>query len=438
MAFTAPAPAPSALHRRELCLRDARSVQILARALPIIGFLLAAGLIVSRRPDAVSNAQFFAEDGKIFFADVYNRGLLATLAVPQSGYFQELPTLAAGLAQLVPLTLAPLVMNLVAIAIRALPVGLLLSARAKTISPDLRVRALLASLYIALPGISEADANVDNALWYLAVAAVIVLMLAPAERTRARLLDGTILVMCALTGVFSIALSPLAFLYRRWRGPQAVPKSTLFILSFGAVLQLSAIFVLQHHLPSGFNAAPRTTLPLHASPSLFLQIIGGRAILPSLLGNSLTFSAPVTLFAGVAGILGATLAFRRGTDELRLFLTFAAMLLLMALAHPQGVNWLGLSTPPHSGRYFLIPELAVAATVVWAAGRERAASLRLAAIAMLLFTCVAIIPSEWSYEPYVGTGFTLTAHRFERLRRGSKAVFYLNPGMPWSMTLIKH
>ncbi|MGH2905043.1 MAG: hypothetical protein ACRDK7_15885 [Solirubrobacteraceae bacterium] len=124
-------------------------------------------LIVSRRPDAVTHAQFWAEDGKLFYANVYTHGLFATLAVPASGYFQELPILAADIAQLVPLAFAPLVMNSIAITVQVLPVGLLLSRRAETIAPDIRVRSLLAALYIALPGAPESNANVDNALWFL-------------------------------------------------------------------------------------------------------------------------------------------------------------------------------------------------------------------------------------------------------------------------------
>src|SRR4029077_6266399 len=244
--------------------------------LPLWGMLFAGLLVVSRRPDAIEHAQFWAEDGKLFYADVYNRGLLATLAVPQSGYFQELPTLAAGIAQLVPLAFAPLVTNTIASAVRVLPVGLLLSRRAETISPDIRVRALLAALYIALPGSPESDGNIDNALWYLAPAAVIVLMLRPPARRSARVLDVTTVALCSVTGVFSIALAPLAFSYRHWRGRDAVSRLTLAILTAGAAIQLLAIFVLEYHLPHGFGAEPRITSPLHASIPGFFRVLGVR------------------------------------------------------------------------------------------------------------------------------------------------------------------
>jgi hypothetical protein len=407
----------------------------LGSKVPAIGFVLAVALIVSRRPDAVTHAQLWAEDGRLFFADVYNRGFLATLLVPQSGYFQTLPVLVSGLARLLPLAWAPLAMNLAAIAVRALPVALLLGARARTISPDRRIRALLAALYIALPGLPEADGNIDNALWYLAVAAIIVLMRAPPVRRRGRLSDGAILLACATTGVFSIILAPLAIAYRRWR-PDRVPWSSVAILSAGAALQLTSLIILQYHLPRGFNAAPRVSVPLGASPQLFLQLLGGRVILPAVFGDSVSFTEGAGLLAGSAGVLAFVLAFRRAGAELRLFLAFAALQFVMALAHPQGVSWPQMTLASNSGRYFIIPGLAVAATLVWACAPARGPLIRPVTIGLLLFAAVVTIPTEWSYPAYKRTNFASKATTFEHSPPGTTTEFALNPN-GWSMTLIR-
>ncbi|HEY5198088.1 MAG TPA: hypothetical protein VIJ51_13790 [Solirubrobacteraceae bacterium] len=119
--------------------------------------------MISRRPDAITDAQFWAEDGTIFYANVYAHGVLATLVVPIGGYLNALPVLVTGIARTVPLTQAPLVTNLAAIAVQVLPVGLLLGRRAATISPKLAVRVLLAALYIGLPGAASVDANITDA-----------------------------------------------------------------------------------------------------------------------------------------------------------------------------------------------------------------------------------------------------------------------------------
>lgn len=414
----------------------ARPVEWLRALTPLWGMLLAAGLIVSRRPDAVAYARFWAEDGKLFYADVYQHGLFATLTVPQSGYFQELPVLAAGLAQLVPLAVAPLAMNLVAIAVRVLPVGLLLSRRAQTIAPDVRVRGLLAALYLALPGAPEANANADNALWFMAVAAVIVLMLRPPRRTSARVLDTAILALCAVTGVFSIALAPLALLYRRWRGTAAVSKLTLAILAAGGALQVVSIFVLEYHLPGGFGAAPRLTAPLHATVTGFFRVFGARVIAEPLLGNSVALSAAAATILGAMGVVGALGAFRRGTPELRLMIAFGAALFTMALARPIGVGWPQLLVFPEGSRYFIIPQLAAAAALVWAIGHVRRAPWRVLLVGVLAYMCLVTIPREWAYTPFRQTDYTRQAALFEHARPGRHMRFELEP-RGWSMVLVK-
>jgi hypothetical protein len=51
----------------------------------VIVFLSAFLLIFSRRPDAVLNAQFFAEDGQRWFADAYQMGFRCLLIPDQAG-----------------------------------------------------------------------------------------------------------------------------------------------------------------------------------------------------------------------------------------------------------------------------------------------------------------------------------------------------------------
>src|ERR1039457_6643827 len=91
--------------------------------------LFACAILAARRPDAIFHSQFWAEDGHVWFADAYNLGWWQALFQVHTGYFQTFPRLGASLALLVPLSLAPLLLNLLAIAVRALPVNLLLSAR---------------------------------------------------------------------------------------------------------------------------------------------------------------------------------------------------------------------------------------------------------------------------------------------------------------------
>ena len=75
-----------------------------------------------RRPDALLNAQFWAEDGAFWYADAYNAGPWISLFQPENGYFQTISRLVAGISLLFPLRDAPLFFNVAAITIQALPV----------------------------------------------------------------------------------------------------------------------------------------------------------------------------------------------------------------------------------------------------------------------------------------------------------------------------
>ncbi len=130
-------------------------------------FLLAAVLVVSRRPGVLWNAQFHAEDGQ-FFAAAYNNGWVHVLLFPYAGYLVLFERIAGALALLPPLRFAPLLMNLIGLTVQVLPINFLLSARCSNWG-GLATRALFAAVYIALPSGSEINVTVTNAQWHLAL-----------------------------------------------------------------------------------------------------------------------------------------------------------------------------------------------------------------------------------------------------------------------------
>ncbi len=207
------------------------------------------------------------------------------------------------------------------------------------------------------------DATTTNALWYLAVAAVLILICDPPKHRSTRVFDGVVLALCATSGVFAFALAPLAFVYRRWHRRHALPWWMIAILTAGAALQSLSLLVLQYHLPSGFQGGPRGSYPLHPSISLFFEIVGRRVILDAFGAGT---AAPASTLAVLFGVLGAVLAFaafRSGSPALRLFLAFATAMLVLSLIDPSA-TWSDLAVPGVGGRYFMIPQLATAAIVV--------------------------------------------------------------------------
>ncbi len=96
----------------------------------LIVFLTAFLLIFSRRPDAITNAQFFAEDGQRWFADAYHLGI-AMPAHSRPGWRISPYRSPPGrlIVLIFPFSRAPLVMNLCAILVQILPVTIFVSSR---------------------------------------------------------------------------------------------------------------------------------------------------------------------------------------------------------------------------------------------------------------------------------------------------------------------
>src|SRR6185312_14008418 len=150
----------------------------------LVGFLI----IFSRRPDAILNAQFFAEDGQRWYADAYQFGLRSLLIPDEAGgYLHTVPRLAALLSLLFPLARAPLVMNLCAIAIQVLPVTIFISSRFPCI--PLWKRLLGSFLYLGTPNSYGTNANATNIQWHLGLLACLVLLAQPPNSQRWKVFD---------------------------------------------------------------------------------------------------------------------------------------------------------------------------------------------------------------------------------------------------------
>lgn len=204
-------------------------------------FVSVSLLILTRRPDALLHAQFFAEDGTVWFAEAYNFGWFHSLLIPHTGYFQTLPRLAAALALLVPLSLAPLAMNLIGMCIQALPVNFLLAERSASLG-TFRVRGLMAIAYVALPNVTEINVNITNGQWHLALLACLTLLANPASNAFARGVDFAILLIAGFTGPFCLMLLPVGgTLWWVYRSPERLQR--LAIIALATVVQTIALLL---------------------------------------------------------------------------------------------------------------------------------------------------------------------------------------------------
>src|ERR1700729_3940998 len=97
---------------------------------------LACAIVISRRVDAFTNAQFYAEDGSKWFSDAYAHGPLGALFLSYNGYFQLISRLGPVVAAPFNILYAPLIYNIIGLLVQVAPVAFLLSSRFDTVVPS--------------------------------------------------------------------------------------------------------------------------------------------------------------------------------------------------------------------------------------------------------------------------------------------------------------
>jgi hypothetical protein len=400
-------------------------------------FLAVCALLVARRPDAVSHPQFWAEDGRVWYAEAYNLGWWTALFRTWTGYFLTLPRLGAGLALLLPFLHAPLLLNLIAIAIQALPVNLMLSSRSADWG-SLGTRALLAATYVALPSSPEIHANITNSQWPLAFSAFLLIVAHRPRGVAERVFDVALLLLSGSTGPFCFFLFPIAsyIAYRdraRWR---LVP---VCIMAACSVVQAVALLFVSPTARAEWGA-------LGATPALLVRILSGNIFLGALIGaNHLAIEPGAGFFVflllvAVGGSVFLVATFFRSPLNLRLFIILAYMMLAASLISPSsyappGTTRWQLVAGASAVRYWFLPTLAFVWSMI-TAFQSRGVVLKSIAAALIFLLCFGAA-LRWRRTPLQDFHFSQEAARFEAAPLGAEVVIPLNPE-GWTMRLLKH
>jgi hypothetical protein len=412
------------------------------RLLPLAFGMVALPLLLSRLP-LVYLTNFWAEDGRVFYADAYNLGWVRALTVPMAGYLQTFPRLEAAFAVGFPLAAGPPLASAVALVFDALPGQLFLSDRFRHVVPSLAVRMALATASVILPDTFELNGNLANVQWHLALLGFLLLVAEPPRALAGHIADLAGLVLVGLSGPFCLLLTPIAlWILLRQRAGWLLPRVAVLV----AAVTVQAAMFATHHSQRVENL---DTL-LHPSPGWFIRILD-RPLLTPLMGTGHyqhLVSSPVWhslwLPLGVlaVGAWAVVYAFLRGPAALRLLLVLGAGILALAVVSPAGPGsphqlWASLATGG-GPRYFYMPMLAWISTLVWLALRAEPSALRVGAIVLLLGGLLVAVPVDWRYPALPETGFTAAAERFDRARPGTTATIPIEPAPAWTMTLTKH
>jgi hypothetical protein len=393
--------------------------------------LAAALIIVSRKPDVVFHAQFWAEGGD-WYAEAYNFGFAHTLFfLTDGGYFQLFPKLVTGMCLLVPLQFAPLLMNICGIAIQALPVVILLSARCSEWG-SLSVRLYMALVYLALPNSWEIDVVINCSQYHLALAACLLAFAKPPSYWQWKAFDVSILFLSGLTGPFCVVLLPLLGLFW-WMRRQSWSGILFGILLVSSTIQMLAFILTGLHLRDQ---------PLGATPLLFAKILSGNVYASALIGKNHVVKyagTPAICAIGVCGTAILLYCSLKARLELRLFIVFCAGLFAASLISPQaaiGVPQWEILLRTHGCRYWFLPMLAFLWALIWCAtDLPRGHGLKV--IAMVALSSMIIgVKHDWRYPHFADQRFPDSVNKFASSPAGTAVIIPICP-KGYAITLIK-
>jgi hypothetical protein len=408
----------------------------LPRTLLILAItLLACAIIISRRVDVFTNAQFYAEDGVVWFADAYSRGPLAALGLSYEGYFQIVARLAPVVAAPFGIARAPMIYNIGGLLLQVAPVTYFLTRRFETVVPSFWARVAVSAVYLLMPA-PELNVDITSAQFHLAILATLVLIAAEPKRWYWIAFDLLAVALCGLSGPFVYILFPVALLCLLVRRR----RFTAVLCAMLAVTLAAQVYASRLSL--------RTHYGLGASLHAFVLIICNRVILAGLFaedGGSHVFLAGfphATVVAGLiclVGLLVAGFAALRAPWELRLFALAAVGVvvggLVDPLVGPSGNAWTVMAVSGGDERYFFMAQVAWLLTLLWVASRLPRVWMTRAAWGVVAAAFALGLLIAWRYPPFVNFNWPKEARTISTSAPGTKLVLPINPGGPWAIRI---
>jgi hypothetical protein len=398
-------------------------------------FLVLFLIIAARRPDILTNAQPWAEDGFVWMTEIYSRGFWSSVLLPQNGYYQTLPKLTYGFGLLFGVGKAALVANLVAIAVRCMLVLFLLSDRMKFIQFPYRVAA--AAYLLLMPNLGEGYVNITNAHWYTAIYMMMLLVAEPPRNRVWATHDLMVLVISALSGPFVVFYAP-GLAIKRWHEHGGLVQAIRRVNWFDGVM--AACLVVQVAAILASSTLGRSSAPLGASLPMLAQIVQQRVVLgsffqgtPISLPNS---SWPAIALLVVLMISIGVAAWRNGW-RYQILALFPVLMLGFALAKPM-VSLTEPQWPPilagAAERYFFVTNFFLFCHVLYLVsllGRFAYTGLLVLSMAMVPFYIAC-----FNIPPLAEVGYKDQIRHFQLLPKGETMVIDINPP-GWKMTLTR-
>ena len=401
-------------------------------------------IVISRRIDAVTYPQFYAEDGVFWYSEAYHaENFWEPFLVPKQGYFQTVSRIGGFIGNLVDINYAPLTFNLIAIFFEILPALFFLSKRFNKIVPQFYIRFLLGVIYLSLLGTAETHANLTNVQWRLALLMFLITIAPQSKKTLWKIFDHFFLLLSGLSGPFVFFVLPVALIYYYYKKTFKLFYSKITILIITAMIQFYSYFFI---ISSGMAA--RSEMSLGANFINFFKIISGNIFIRGVLSRKYTKlithlefwwdNGYLPVIIGIIGMFILCYVLWKACLEIKLLIVFTFLVFFAALASPQGSltmpQWEYLAGGS-GGRYYFLPRLAWLISILWLLFNAKIKPLRYFA-GLLIFSFIFLgLKNDWTFDKFHNYHFQKQVEEFKSLELGQSFEFKIQPG--WKMVLEK-
>ena len=395
----------------------------------VIGFLL-----VLRRPDAVMNAQFWAEDGRVFFHDAFYHE--ASLFTPARSYIHFVPRLIAIFANPFPVIYIPLIYNCFAILLASICTAWFSLPHFRHIIGSDTLRVVACVLISLIPAAGTVLMNITNCQWYLFIWCTLACF-QPFSGIKSKIVMLCVYLMFLLSQIITLILFPLWVIRAI-----AVPKDRKISIVFAAahiIYALCAVVFLRATSESSGEFHILNFLPAT------VKFIVTRVGLMSLLGagfveTHIPHNRHTIILAGLFLLIPAIVVILRGRDQPG-FMIHTAAFLFLTVASVAAFPIFRNRQPPETmyfdvsgARYFFLGITLFYIWVLDVVGKFRFDSLvRYGALGVLILMVFAATNNIFNVQKFEDTEWPMWAEGFEQVRNtGSKFPFDVpvNP-RPW-------
>jgi hypothetical protein len=203
-------------------------------------FALVFLILVSRKPDAFFHAQFYAEDGVVFYREQLVYGV-QSLLFPYNGYLHLVPRFTALLASFFPAIAAPFIFSVVGAMVQSFSYTFVYRPECRYLVHSDALRAAAAVVLAAVLDNHEMLGTVLQVQWHLILVGLILLFLPNGAGTPEGSLSKKAAVFLSLVICFTTPMLVVVLPFSMWRMLKSSGREAIIGLAFAIALNLQVM-----------------------------------------------------------------------------------------------------------------------------------------------------------------------------------------------------